>query len=338
MSAKVTMTSIAKKLGVSKNTVSLALRGAGGISDSTRKRIIETAEKMGYRYRPSGKSSESRNLCLVIPRSAQNAVDFFGVIQMGIEDEAKKNNISTVLHYYDDTSDDFQIPLCIREGMISGIITLGRVGKGVIQALRSYGLPVVMVDNYLDDLEADCVITDNISGACTVTEYLIDNGHRNIAFFGDIKAAASFYDRYLGYRKAMEMHGIEIQGKSSVLLECSENILSDDAVRLVKQFSDKGWFPSAFVCCNDAAAILLCKVLSQLGMNVPGQVSVVGFDDISAASNIIPELTTMRVSKEWMGRKAVRKLMTRISKDDGIAEKLLLSADLIERSSVRKLM
>ncbi|HPP35374.1 MAG TPA: LacI family DNA-binding transcriptional regulator, partial [Clostridiales bacterium] len=98
MANKVTMATIARKLGVSKNTVSLALRGVGGISDKTRRMVIETAAKMGYNYKSVGKKiPESRNLCLVIPKSTQASLDFFSQIQMGIEDEAKKNNMNTIL-------------------------------------------------------------------------------------------------------------------------------------------------------------------------------------------------------------------------------------------------
>jgi len=336
MADKVNMTSIAKKLGVSKNTVSLALRGAGGISENTRKLIIETAEQLGYRYKSADKQGESRNLCLVIPRIAQKSLEFFSEILMGIEDEAKKNNFNTVLHYYDDTANGFQTPLCIKEGMISGIITLGRVGQATVQTLRSYGLPVVMVDNYFDDMEVDCILTDNHSGSYAITEYLIRNGHRSIAFYGNINVSVSFYDRYMGYRKAMEKYGLNMAPQNQILTHCPEWFLMEDAVAVIRKVLAEGRFPSALVCCNDIGAILMCKVFSQLDVSVPGKVSITGFDDIGAASDIIPELTTMHVRREAIGRKAVAKLLARISGNDGIPEKLLLSAHLIERNSVKK--
>lgn len=95
--------------------------------------------------------------------------------------------------------------------------------------------------------------------------------------------------------------------------------------------------PTAFVCRNDAGAIFLYKVLKQLELSIPEQISAIGFDDISAASDVSPELTTMKVNKELMGRKAVMKLLARLGEYDGIAEKLVLSAKLVERGSVRSL-
>jgi len=337
MANKVTMATIARKLGVSKNTVSLALRGVGGISDKTRRMVIETAAKMGYNYKSVGKKiPESRNLCLVIPKSTQASLDFFSQIQMGIEDEAKKNNMNTILHYYDEAEGEPQIPNCIREGMVSGIITLGRVGRNMAMKLKTTGLPVVMVDNYFDDMETDCVLTDNHCGGYAATEHLIRNGHRNIAFYGEINASVSFYDRYMGYRKALRKFGLEAPGHCAALTGCSEHIWIDEIIEILRRIKAEGEFPTGFVCCNDAAAIMLCKALKQLGMDIPGEVSVVGFDDISAASQIEPELTTLRVKRETMGRKAVNMLIARLSGDNSVAEKLLLSASLVERSTVKK--
>ncbi|HPV01303.1 MAG TPA: LacI family DNA-binding transcriptional regulator [Clostridiales bacterium] len=338
MSGKVTMATIAKKLGVSKNTVSLALRGTGGISEKTRRLVVETAARMGYSYKSSGKSvPESRNLCLVIPRSTQASPDFFSSIQMGIEDEAKKSNMNTILHYYDDTGEDPQIPNCIREGMISGIITLGRVSRNMVLKLKATGLPVVMVDNYFDDMEADCVLTDNHCGGYAATGHLIANGHRNIAFFGEIHASVSFYDRYMGYRKALENAGLTMPLHCAALTDCPEIVTAEELAELLRHISVEGDFPTGFVCCNDAAAITLCKALKQMGVDIPGEVSVIGFDDISGASQIEPELTTMRVRREYMGRKAVNMLLARISGSEGITGKLLLPATLVERHTVKRM-
>lgn len=337
MADRISMLTIAKKLGVSKNTVSLALRGIPGINGHTRKLILDTAAELGYQYKPSGRQEEiAKNLCLVVPRSAQNSFDFFSLIQIGIEDEAKKNNMNTILHYYDENDGEFQTPLCIKDKIVSGIITLGRVSENTVKVLVSYELPIVLVDNYFDDLEIDCVLTDNHNGGYIATEYLISKGHTRIGFFGNIDASISFYDRYMGYRKAMESRKIKAEERFCLFIS-NETSSYDDAIDILKRLKEKGRFPTAFVCCNDAGAIFLYKVLKQMELSIPEQISVIGFDNISAAADVSPELTTMKVNKEWMGRKAVMKLLARLSEYDGIAEKLVLSAELVERDSVRRL-
>lgn len=338
MSGKISMNSIASRLGISKNTVSLALRGMPGISGNTRKLILDTAAELGYRYKAAIQEESARNLCLVVPKSAQNSIDFFSFIQVGIEDEAKKNNVNTILHYYDENDAEFQTPLCVREGMISGIITLGRVSEKTVRVLATYEISIIMVDNYFDDLEIDCVLTDNHCGGYNATEYLLKNGHTNVGFFGDIKASISFYDRYMGYIKALDSYNIKSNRASAIFINYLEASAIDDTIAVLRQLEAQGTLPTAFVCCNDAGAIVMYKILKQLGISIPDQVSIIGFDDIDTASDISPELTTMQVKKEWMGRKAVMKLLPRFGANDGIAEKLLLSATLVERNSVKRLL
>lgn len=337
MAEKVSMSSIAKELGVSKNTVSLALRGVPGISDSTRKLVLEKAAELGYHYKRSGRREKNaKNLCLVVPRSAQNSIDFFSLIQMGIEDEAKKNNMNTILHYYDEGDGEFQTPLCINDKIVSGIITLGRVSENTVKALCSYQLPIVLVDNYFDDLEIDCVLTDNQSGGYIATEYLVSNGHKDIGFFGSIDASISYYDRYMGYTKAMMRNGLPVDDSLAVFIDNDADLYEQAAGKL-KLMQSTGSFPTAFVCRNDAGAIFLYKVLKQLDILIPEKVSVIGFDDINTAADISPELTTMQVNKEWMGRKAVMKIVSLLGEPNRVTEKLLLAAKLVERNSVKRI-
>lgn len=159
-----------------------------------------------------------------------------------------------------------------------------------------------------------------------------------MGFFGDIKASISFYDRYMGYLKALNNYNIEKEQDSVKFIYYSGFYAYEETIEALKRLKEQDKLPTAFVCCNDAGAIILYKILKQLGISIPEQVSVIGFDDIDAASDISPELTTMQVKKEWMGRKAVLKLLSRFGENDGISEKLLLSATLIERNSVKKLV
>jgi LacI family transcriptional regulator len=335
MPEKVSMSEIANRLGLSKNTVSLAMRGIPSISEKTRKLVMETANLMGYKYKSSEQKYKStRNLCLVIPRSTRESIGFFSYIQLGIEDEAKRNNMNTILHYYDENDKEFDMPLCIREGMISGIITLGRVSSRTISTIKSYGIPTVMVDHYFDDLEMDCVLTDNHSGCFTATEYLIRNGHREIGFCGDISASISFYDRYSGFLKALDSFGLKYDNSLSMIDTNLEKLAENDISVAANVMKAQKRLPSAFVCCNDIEAIVLCKALNYIGLATPGDISIIGFDDIELSRNVTPELTTMKVPKELMGKLAVQRLIAKLDNIESATIKLLISAELVERNSV----
>jgi LacI family transcriptional regulator len=337
MPNKVTMDVIARKLGISKNTVSLALRGMPGISRNTRKLVEEAAADMGYKYKSGGsKPTTAQNLCLIIAKSTRDSIGFFSFIQLGIEDEAKKNNVNTIIHYYDESDEAFETPNCIRNGMVSGIITLGRISHRTMNSIIKYNLPVVMVDNYFDDIEMDCVLTDNQCGGYVAAEHLIKAGHTQIGFIGDISASVSFYDRYQGYMKALREYRLELNPEYS-LIDMKFTKKGKDVAAFFDKIRYQGKLPSAYVCCNDAEAIVIIKALTNRGIAVPEDISVIGFDDIEAARNVTPELTTMKVQKELMGRRAVCKLLEKLDRVDQPAEKVLLSASLIERQSVRRI-
>ncbi|HEY5587040.1 MAG TPA: LacI family DNA-binding transcriptional regulator [Ruminiclostridium sp.] len=338
MPKKVTMDIIAKKLGISKNTVSLAMRGIQGISETTRKTILDTAKTMGYQYKVSYvKATPARNLCLVIAKSTRDSIGFFSFIQLGIEDEAKKNNVNTIIHYYDENDEIFEVPNCIKDGIISGIITLGRISRKTINSIITCNIPIVMVDNYFDDLVMDCILTDNQCGGYLATKYLIECGHNKIGFLGDILASVSFYDRYQGYLKALREYKIEMNIMYSVTDKMLEDLTSEDIADIMNEIKAKEGFPTAFVCCNDAEAIVINKALINMGISIPSEISLIGFDDIEIARNVTPELTTMNVQKELMGKKAVSRLIKKIDGDESVVEKMLLPAGLIKRQSVKQI-
>ncbi len=339
MPKKVTMDTIAKKLGISKNTVSLALRGMSGISETTRKSIEDTAISMGYHYKSNAvKALNTRNLCLVIAKSTRDSIGFFSYIQLGIEDEARKNNLNTIIHYYDENEEIFGMPNSIKDGMISGIITLGRNSPKTIKSIISYNLPVIMVDNYFDNLPMDCILTDNHCGGYLATEYLIKSGHNKIGFIGDISLSVSFYDRYQGYTKALKEYNLEMNEGYSVLDKGLDNLSSEEVEKIISVIKSQEGLPTAYVCCNDAQAIIILKAMKNMNISIPNEVSIIGFDDIETAKSVTPELTTLKVEKELMGKIAVRKLIERIESGTGISEKILLSASLVKRESVKQLV
>ncbi len=333
-SGKASMDMIAKKLGVSKNTVSLAFRGMPGISDQTRKLIMDTAAQYGYEYKkkdrqPSDSITPSGNICLVLSKSLLQISGFYSLIQFGIESEAKKYDQNIILHYYDDTSDEFEIPLCIKQGMISGIITLGSIRRHILKAISQLGLPFVVIDEYYDDYKLDHVLTDNVNGGFAATEYLIRCGHRKIGFCGDIHRASSYYDRYLGFLKAMEVYNLPVEN-SLLMNDCRPEMLA-------QKFKSLPQLPTAIFCCNDSEAFTLYKLLSANGLKVPEDISVIGFDDIDTSGDVTPQLTTIHVERELMGKRSVKRLLDKIKDPGSLAEKTLLPTYLVERQSVRKI-
>lgn len=339
MAHKVSMDDIARKVGLSKNTVSLALRGMPGISAETRVLIARTAQEMGYHYKQNGLENRpaSRNLCIIVPTIAHDRQGFFAHIQLGIEQEAKKHHFNTIFHSYEENGDVFELPLCVRDGLVSGIISVGRVSEKTVSVIDRCGIPFVITDHYLEIIREDCVLTDNIQGADFATEYLIMKGHRDIGFIGDIGATVSFRDRYLGFLNAMNRHGLPVNEHRCITHAGLDDLIREDQVIAVAELEKLDGMPSAFFCANDAVAISLYRAFFQMGVSIPGTVSVMGFDDTDVSGLVEPELTTMRVHKELMGSKGFLRLMAKIHDRKSIPERLLLAAELVERQSVRDL-
>lgn len=338
MDDKINMDDIAKELGISKNTVSLAFRNIPGVNGQTRTKILETAGRMGYVY-PKFKSvdesgSSVTSICVVIPSSARDSAGFFSHIQFGIESEARKNRMNTVISYYDDSTVMEEVPLCIREGIVSGIITLGRVKKAVFNSLKRYDIPIIMVDNYYEDISWDYILSDNFTGGFIAAKHLIETGHKEIGFLGGTDLSVSFYDRFLGFRKALEVFSLPIKDEY-ILKKSFEALAAEDPALVSADLGSLSKLPTAFFCCNDIEAITLIKALGAKGIRVPDDISVIGFDDIDLAKNFYPELTTIGVSKELMGIKAVQRLLNIIEHKESAREKLVLGIYLVERQSVR---
>ena len=353
MANRTSMDDIAKTLGISKNTVSLAMRGMPGLSADTREEVLRTARAMGYEYRKGGGASGhapekddgarnagrplSRGICILLPETSHDTQGFFTGIQHGIEQEANRNHYHTFIHSYDEQDPAFTLPLCVRDGLVSGIISIGRVSSRTAECLAMTGLPYVMADHYLETGSFDSVLTDNIQAADTATAYLIDRGHTRIGFIGDVWATVCFRDRYTGFRNAMIRHGLSVDESICVLREGMDSAVRESDQLGETDIAGIAALPTAFLCANDATALILYRVLALMGISVPDQVSLFGFDDVSASSFITPGLTTMRVHKEWMGRKAFRRILEKLADGDEVPQRILLSSVLVERESVCRL-
>ncbi|HEY9062390.1 MAG TPA: LacI family DNA-binding transcriptional regulator [Pseudobacteroides sp.] len=342
MQGKVSMEDIAAKLGITKNTVSLVFRNMPGISEKTRKSVLETAKQLGYRYKKDarsidGKKTPLKNICLLQSKSTYDTTGFFAFIQLGIESEAKKNSLNLMLHVYDDSDENFEVPMCINEGLVSGVITIGRVQRNTANILNSLKIPMVMVDHYYEDIYIDYVLSDNQNCGYIATEYLIKQGHTQLGFSGDIKAAVSFYDRYMGFLKALDINNIRVNPDYLITDKCIGVVINEGLDNAVDEMKKLPSMPTAFFCCNDHEAISMIKALNVMGYKVPSDISIISFDNIDSSHTFSPRLTTLNVHKEHMGAKAVQKLIERINSPNGPKEKILLSAEIIERQSVKNL-
>lgn len=334
---KVTMKDISQKLNISVNAVSLALNDRVGVSDDTRALVFRTAAELGYfegnPVFPGG--SISKNICLMIESKYFKDINFYSKVILGIENEARKNGNDIIVNFMDRSN--FIVPSAVENRKVSGILIVGAIEDEYLGRVLSYGMPIVLVDHASLIISTDAILTENIAGAYKATDYLCSRGHRDIGFFGSIDFSLSFKERWLGFYERMRNTGFTIDDlyARSITGPIQKYVDKKDYNSISDMINALEKMPSAWVCANDDTAIALYNALNLNGFMVPEDVSIIGFDDIDLCKIITPHLTTIRVNKELMGQRAVKRLMWRMKNIDEQYENIRMEVSLIERDSVK---
>lgn len=337
MKKAVTMSDIAKRIQVSTVTVSKALSGQKGVSEEVRAQILELAKEMGYKTSRNGGENEKRtsyHIGILIPSNTQGTYDSFywKMYQEAADSAIQKNCFTSYESLSEEMTKKKILPRLITERVAEGLIVIGRPNNRYGQfLLENAGVPVVFLDFYERDLDVDCFISDSFYGAYFLTEYLIEKGHRDIAYVGTLFATESITDRYLGFYKAMLEHGLTVPEDHII----PDRVIRDGVEENFQEFNLPTKLPTAFVCNCDVTASLLIRHLKQKGMKVPEEVSVVGFDDyLSSVYNEIG-ITTYAVDIPLMASSAVKSLIHQMDGDVLKKRVHIMEGYLVERDSVR---
>jgi len=304
-----TIKQISEILGVSKSTVSRALSGNSQVSESTRQRVIEMARRLDYypNIWAQTLTGDSTNLigCLVLELTNP----FYVPVARAIEDIAKENNYLVFLgESRRDTAieKDF-IDRSIRTRVAGVIITPVNPDQEHLKILAKQGIPVTLVARYSQEL--DSVDVDNLKSGDLVAEHFLSLGHKKIGYIqSGNKNNRPERDRLTGLNKHLSRRG----GCSLKIYNVGNNQMSGGEIgsEYWLQDSDK---PSAVFCSNDMLAMGFVQALLKKGVEIPGDVSVIGHDDNPFAENFIIPLTTIVSPKYDIGRIAATNLLKRIN-------------------------
>lgn len=333
MSKEVKMKDIADKLGISIVAVSKALSGKPGVSEKMRDKIKRTADEMGYSYRSAlrHKTGYSSNIAiLVAERYVQEDsmyLSFFRHISKQLQINERYAFFHTITHAAEEGN---VLPKMIFQQNVDGIIMLGQVSKSYIDAVLKTNIPVVFLDFYNEQVSSDCIICDSFYASYEMTNYLIHNGHKNIAFVGNIHATSSIQDRYLGYMKSLIEHNLPV---------VSSYVLSDRELETGKYIPIElpAVMPTAFVCNCDEVAYQLINQLRKNGYRVPEDISVTGFDNSVYSSISDPNITTIEVNIDYMSKLTVEGLLQKIKKSSFSMGMVHVNGKIIFKDSVRSL-
>ena len=332
----VKMIDIAAKLGVSVVTVSNALAGRDGVSEQMRKKIRETAEKMGYK--PSNTKSGKKQLSL--PKTEKNVGilaserfvgakgTFYWELTAGISNKLSQINVCTVYECVTAENEKKGIlPNMVTDGKVDGIFVIGQVRRHYIECLSKLTIPLIFVDFYDNRYSVDSVLSDNFNGGYMLTDYLVEKGHRHIGFFGTLNATSSINDRYLGYVKCIMENELELRNDWIIGDRDEKGILFEDI-----RFPDE--MPTAFVCNCDETAFRVIAALKSKGVRVPEDISVVGYDNYTVSNICIPTITTVEVDLSRMAEVSVGVMAKKLADPSYTEGRRIISGRLIEKESV----
>lgn len=340
---KITMKDIAQKLNVSINAVSIALNDKPGVSDEMRLQILRTADEMGYINQKKQYLSifSKTNICVLMQSYYANTGHFYSIVLCSIVEQAKKFGYFSILNYFEDN--DFHMPECIIDRKVAGVLVVGKISDTHLRSLKKVGIPVVLVDFTSLGDPCDCVLTHNRQGGYMLTDYVVLKGYKTIGFFGDLDYSFSFQDRFMGYKQALIQNQIvntknidSYIEKYSFLHNIEKYILANQTTEIEKILKSKE-LPDVLICANDSNAFAVITALKDMGLRIPEDIGVTGFDDTPLCEKANPQITTVQVQKELMGQVAVANLMDRIHRKENIPITQLLSVKIVERASLKLL-
>ena len=328
---KVTLRDVAEAASVSKATASLALQDNSRISEPTRKRVLAAVESLGYvynRHAASLRTQRSHTVAFIINDLFN---PFNAEMISGAESQLAAEDYSLLLgKAWHDLSKQARMVRTMLERDVDGLILSPVTGTDA-QTLHDIAryCPLVLTTRHYDSLSVDAVDMDNENGAFRAIEYLLGQGHERIAFIGGSDETPSRQIRLLGYRRALERHGIAYDPALSVASEVNRRggYLAVERILALERV------PSAAFCYCDLNAFGFMLGLRAAGIEAGKDFAVMGFDNVAEASLWQPSLTTVAAHPAALGEKAAELVLQRIAQPDMPIQRVTIPSRLILRDS-----
>lgn len=341
---KTTIYDIAAAVGTSAATVSRVLSKSGyPVKDALRQKIIETAARLNYTPNMVGrmlKKNESMEIGVIIPTISN---PFYPQLVLGIELEARRRGYNILLcDSFRDPGTEKKYIESMYQKQVKGII-ISSIDENheFLKELQEHGVKFVAFDQNIEGLTCSKIGFDFTKGGMLAVEYLINMGHRNIAFLTSPLIRTSRKEIMEGYKLALLKHNLEFRERNIIEAETEEESYSgtyefENGKLLAKRYLEMSDRPTAIFAVNDMTAVGVIQELAQNHIRVPEDVSVVGFDNIEIASMIAPMLTTVNQPAFETGKLACSFLLDNM-KGSRLDASLKLEPSLVIRNSVRNI-
>lgn len=328
---KITLDDVARETGLSKFSVSRALAGKSGVSDETRDKVLEACDKLGYIKKTQTESvTVNQYVVMVIPQYDAQDTSFWMKVILGVESELNRNGYTLHLRVIDQSDNDGEKSE-IKDA--AAVIFAGNGSLPYVSKVKDVPKPVmVMTYAPYNMFEYDTVCLSDREGAYVLCEKMISMGHRRIAYFGPMNRP-SMKKRFDGIFEAVRASDAEIVA----VWDKVNYYEAEDIYTELKIMKEKGTLPTLIMCSTDMYAQSLMFILNKLGLSVPCDVSVTGFNSDLDSALPIP-FTSMGISKRKYGETAVYHLMQRIERPEMPVRRIYLSPKMCISETTRSLL
>jgi DNA-binding LacI/PurR family transcriptional regulator len=327
-----TIKDIARQAGVAPSVVSRALNNKYGVKEETKELIQKIAREMDYYPNTAARSLVTRKTGTIGVVMADISEPYYSQIIKGMEFVASQTGYTLLFsNSYECVERNRVLQKMIYAERVDGLVIVGSniQEKNFVMTLLEQEIPFVLIERNFSEPRVNCIWVDNTEGAYLVTKYLIEKGHRKIAHI-----AGNFYyqvalDRIEGYKKALTEAGI---GFSEELISPG-NYINIDAYNAMRELLRHQC--TAVFAASDTMAYSALQAINEAGLSVPGDIAVVGFDDLEFSALTNPPLTTVHQPRYEMGQRSLEILIANLQGEltEGEGVKICLKADLMIRRS-----
>ena len=330
MPDRVTIAQVAEEAGVSAMTVSNVLNGKPGASDETRRRVTEVAERLGYQANFSARSLKAGRSGLIGVLTLDLTTQYSLEIVRGIADElaAAERELLINATYQDGIREMERIDFLSR-GLVDGVLMVAPVlDPETVELVRRKNFPCVVIDPRDQDVSLPRVIVDNYEGMRRGAEHLLALGHTRIGYIRGESDMDSSSIRFQGFQDALALAGVEMDPRLVADCDFTYTHGFQAASAMIAEHR-----PTAIAAGADLIALGAVDAARALGLSVPDEFSVLGFDDLPQAAQSFPGLTTVRQPLHDMGQTAARALLSLLDGQRLLLDRMQLPTELIVRGT-----
>jgi LacI family transcriptional regulator len=325
----VTSVDVARAAGVSQATVSRVLSGSPKVAPATRQRVLAALAETGYTPNLVARAMKTRRTGTIGVVVATITNPFYPHLIEALATALGEANYRMILWTTEGAGETSALQ-AIRQGVVDGLVftTVTPESRPLVEAL-ALGEPVVLVNRGVERVGCDQVRTDNVGGAVAMAAYLLRGGHRRIGLISGLASASTAVEREAGFRKGLAEHGAPMDETLFRRTDFSH----EQGKAAMRELLSATSPPTAVFCVNDLTAFGAIDGARSLGLAVPEDVEVAGFDDIDMASWEGYDLTTVRQPIDEMAHSAIELLHARIRQPDRAPQQVTFPSNVVVRGS-----